>query len=99
MIDKYYILKNKKPVEVDLITWAHWFENSKDRIIVQEALPSGKWISTVFLGTDHNFGEGEPLFFETMVFTKKGGEEVDVERYSIYEEAEKGHQLLKEKYL
>lgn len=29
-------------------------------------------ISTVWLGLDHNFGEGEPLIFETMVFPGEG---------------------------
>lgn len=26
------------------------------------------WVSTVFLGLDHQYGEGPPLVFETMVF-------------------------------
>lgn len=28
----------------------------------------GFYVSTVFLGLDHSFGEGRPLWFETMVF-------------------------------
>jgi hypothetical protein len=54
-------------------------------------------ISTVFLGLDHNFGQGPPLLFESMVF---GGEDDgEMVRYSTWEEAETGHKLLVEKYL
>lgn len=28
------------------------------------------WISTVWIGLNHNFGDGPPLIFETMVFNK-----------------------------
>jgi hypothetical protein len=46
-------------------------------------------VSTVFLGIDHNFGNGPPLLFETMVF---GGEyDGYCKRYSTWEEAEGGH--------
>jgi hypothetical protein len=46
-------------------------------------------VSTVFLGLDHNFGEGgAPLLFETMVFGLPGE---DCRRYSTWAEAEEGH--------
>jgi hypothetical protein len=47
-------------------------------------------VSTVFLGLNHNFGNGPPMLFETMIF----GGRFDQEqwRYSTWEEAEKGHQ-------
>ena len=55
---------------------------------VDETLYKNKRISTVFLGLDHQFNEiGKPLIFETMVFP-----ECEIcERYSTWEEAEKGH--------
>lgn len=82
-----YILKNKKIVPVDLTTWVKWKETA-DRHIGNNYI--GKiHVSTVFLGIDHNFGVGKPSFFETMIF---GGEYDEYqERYSTYEEAEKGH--------
>jgi hypothetical protein len=47
-------------------------------------------VSTVFLGLDHNWGDGPPILFETMIF---GGERDEYqERYSTWGEAEEGHQ-------
>jgi len=47
-------------------------------------------ISTVFLGLDHNWGDGPAVLFETMIF---GGEHDDYQvRYETWEQAEKGHQ-------
>ncbi len=46
-------------------------------------------VSTVFLGLNHNFGDGLPILWETMIF---GGEHSEYqERYSTYEEAVEGH--------
>lgn len=46
-------------------------------------------VSTVFLGLDHNFGDGPPLLFETMIF---GGPHADFQaRCSTWSEAEKQH--------
>jgi len=101
MDSNHYILKDKKVIVVDLMTWADWVEKEKgSRIVKQETLPNGKWVSTVFLGLNHNYGEGLPLLFETMVFpSAKGlGAELDVDRYSTYEEAEKGHSVLVQKW-
>lgn len=75
------------------LEWANDFENTKDRIIAQETLPDGKFISTVWLGLDHQFGIGKPLIFETMVFGENR-EELDIERYSTLEEAKDGHKRM-----
>ena len=46
-------------------------------------------ISTVWLGLDHQYGDGPPLIFETMQF---GGEaDQEMARYSTLEEAHAGH--------
>lgn len=49
----------------------------------------GAEVSTVFLGLDHQFGEGPPVLFETMIF----GGPLDQEqwRYHTWEEAVAGH--------
>ena len=87
MTNDKYILENGKIKVVDLMTWAEWFEKA-DRHIGNDFI-DGVRVSTVFLGIDHNFGEGEPLLFETMIF---GGEHSDYqERYSTLEEAKQGH--------
>lgn len=84
-----YILKDKTPiVETDILTWAKWFKTAS-RHVKQENIGDVS-VSTVFLGLDHNFCEtGEPILFETMIF---GGEHDGYcDRYSTWEEAEKGH--------
>lgn len=65
------------------------------------------FISTVFLGIDHNLGHTEghnrPVLFETMVFNIKDGEvdysEIDMQRYCTWAEAEEGHQAMCAKYI
>jgi len=83
----HYILKDKKAVPVDLITWAKWFETADLHVAMDEI--GDVRISTVFLGLDHQFGDGPPLLFETLVFGGKLDDEMD--RYTTWEEAEKGH--------
>ena len=92
MTDKKYILdKNHNLVETDLITWAKFFR-SFERIVKQENLSSGVEISTVFLGLDHNWGEGDPLLFETMIF---GGDRNGKRwLWHTWEEAEKEHKKI-----
>jgi len=89
---EHYILDGKEPVEVsDVITWATQFETA-DRIVKQTTLSKDIRVSTVFLGLDHQFGDGPPLLFETMVF---GGEhDQDQWRYSTWDEAEAGHRVV-----
>jgi hypothetical protein len=64
-----YILEGKVPVPCeDLLTWAQWVEEPKNRIVKQEYVGE-LWVSTVFLALDHDFlRDGPPLLFETMVF-------------------------------
>ena len=83
-----YILDGKKTVKCDdIIKWAMSFEVG-DRSVAHDK-KDGIRVSTVFLGIDHQFGEGEPLLFETMIF---GGDHDECQyRYSTYEEAEAGH--------
>jgi hypothetical protein len=52
----------------------------------------GYQVSTVFLGINHNFGEGVPLLFETMIFTNSR-DEVATFRYTTWEDAEEGHSI------
>jgi hypothetical protein len=63
-----YILAGQIAVPCpDLLKWAGWYETA-DRIVGRTTIGDW-WISTVFLGVDHNFaGRGAPLLYETMVF-------------------------------
>jgi len=89
--------KYGKPME--LMEWAKKLEDSKYKIIKQTTLPDGKLVSTVWLGLNHNFGAGDPLIFETMVFpNKKDFGELDVDRYSTLEQAKLGHSMMVDKW-
>ena len=83
-----YILDGHKPILCDdLMKWAKWFETA-DRQIAKTSISDEITVSTVFLGLNHNYGDGEPVLFETMIF---GGElDEQIQRYSTWEEAE-GH--------
>ena len=83
----YYILNKKEAVSANATEWAQWFEEA-DRRVADEMVGDVR-ISTVFLGLNHQWGDGPPLLFETMVFGGKFDE--DQWRYSTWEEAEKGH--------
>lgn len=88
-MSKYYILDGKTPVkEPSVIKWAVWFETA-DRIVRKDDLSKCE-VSTIFLGLDHQWFDGPPLLFETMIF---GGDHDGKQwRYSTWEEAEIGHQ-------
>jgi hypothetical protein len=53
---------------------------------------NGKWVSTVWLGIDHNYFGGTPLLFETMVFeNRESGIDLYCERHSSWGAAKEGH--------
>ena len=64
--------------------------------VAETTVVDGRWVSTVWLGLDHNYGDGKPLIFETMVFkserTLGGSYEYQV-RYHTEEEALIGHKI------
>lgn len=66
-------------------------------IVKQDTLWNGIFVSTVWLGFDHQFGKGRPLIFESMVFMHTGkhlGKDLDQKRYSTEAEAIEGHKKL-----
>jgi hypothetical protein len=74
----------------DLMKWAHWFETADRR--VAETIVDGKRVSTVFIGLDHQFGDGDPLIFETMIFGDDNDGEYQT-RCATWEEAEEMHRV------
>lgn len=87
MPDKY-ILEGKKPIPChNPYNWALWFEQNDKSVCLDWVGDS--MISTVFLGVDHQYGNGPPLLFETWV---KGGDlHGEMERYTTWEQAQQGH--------
>lgn len=85
---RQYILDqngNPEPCE-DILKWGESMENNRtlERTEIGAIL-----VSTVFLGLDHQYGDGPPLLWETMIF---GGEHDQYQaRYSSKEKALEGH--------
>lgn len=91
-MNMYYKLdENKKPVPVEMMEWATSQSDLNSRIVKHDKLANGILVSTVFLGLNHQYGEGPPVLFETMIF---GGEHDQFqERYCTWDEAVEGHQV------
>lgn len=89
----FYILKDKVPVPVkDVLEWAPWFEEHKNRLVKQETVPANIWVSTLFLGLDQGHDPKNPILFETMAF-KNGKPVYDLtRRYRTWDEAIAGHE-------
>lgn len=66
-----YILVDRQPVAMtDWMEWALWMENTDEtgeRTVGRDKI-GDLTISTVFLGIDHQYGDGPPVLFETLVF-------------------------------
>lgn len=89
-VDDHYILDDDgEPIAADLMTWAFWFNDYRRRVVLQEHPAPDVFVSTVFLGLDHNWGDGPPVLWETMIF---GGPFTQFQdRYTSRLEALRGH--------
>lgn len=95
MTDWYILNENNEPVvATNIEEYRNWRENNSEKKVVKQEEVNGRFISTVFLGLNHNFNvNGPPMLFETMVFPKKGDwGEIYMERCHDYEEAQDMHQ-------
>lgn len=78
-----------KPVVTDATTMAKWLTNDRRRLAWDE-IGSLK-VSTVFLGINHQWEEGPPVLWETMVFgLSDDADEIQV-RYTSQAAALIGH--------
>lgn len=85
-----YKLVGREPIPVTLREWSDWFERSAtERRVAFDDVAEGVTVSTVFLGMDHQYGNGPPLLFETMVFG--GPLDGEMGRCSTYDQAEQQH--------
>jgi hypothetical protein len=80
--------------EPDLLRWGRWFEESGDarRVAVTYFGDGTVRVSTVFLALDHNWGQGPPLLWETLVFG--GPLNSLMARYTSKALAEAGHRAI-----
>jgi hypothetical protein len=106
MFTNHYILDEQgNPVLADLDTWAAWIQKAERHVGDEKVGPYR--ISTVFLGLDHQYGEGPPVLWETMIFRSPADDEDDLDQHQercsgSKEQAEAMHhkvvELVKEKY-
>jgi len=96
-VSLYY---DKEGNPIDLNKWVNLFENMDYKIIKQETLENGVFVSTVWLGLDHSFREGgKPIIFETMAFPSDNLDtHNDMKRYYTLEEALEGHKAMVKKW-
>ena len=85
-----YKLEGHEAVPVDnLYEWCMWMDS--EELTVDFTRVNGLAVSTVFLGlAAPRLSEGPPLLFETAITQGQSSWRV-VERYSTWDEAEKGH--------
>ena len=75
--------------EPDTLQWGKWFQDGGGRRVGNTKIREGVSVSTVFLGIDHNWGEGPPVLWETMIFV--GKHDQDQDRYTSALDAIHGH--------
>lgn len=95
---KYILNGYGEPVRCDdLMQWAMWMERRPDprRVALDETAEFR--VSTVFLALDHNFGDGPPILWETMVFRGESQGEM-VRCAGAREQAEAMHVAMCDKY-
>ena len=94
MTNKYILDKEGRPQLCDdLMEWAKWTETG-DRIVVVTKIGEVT-VSTVFLGLNQNYGDGDPSLYETRIFGGEHDQEMD--RYVTKEQAIEGHERLVKK--
>ena len=86
-MSRYAILQDGAVVPCDALTWAQYLAYG-DRTVEKTRLGVVE-ISTVFLGRDHQYGNGPSLWFETLVFGGILDQEMD--RYTTLHDAKSGH--------
>lgn len=108
-IGQYILDPFGNPVpEPEPLKWAAWYEKA-DRVVQQDRLfasddeelvesldPSNGpvLVSTVFLGLDHGYSEGQPpVLWETMVFNCPELEDY-TDRYTSQQDAKEGHRKI-----
>lgn len=88
-----YILVGQTPVpEPDPVRFSIWFEEA-DRQVAEDRI-GPYWVTTIFLGLDHQLRPGRPpLLFETMIFGIKDDDIGYCSRCTTWLEAEKMHRI------
>lgn len=83
--DGYY---DKEGKPLDLMQWVALLDDQAYRVVAQEQIGEAR-VSTVWLGSNHRYGPGAPLIFETMIFG--GPHDGYCDRYPSEAMAREGH--------
>jgi hypothetical protein len=87
---KYMLLDKQTPYKTDdLLMWALWLEQDKDRLVARDTVGS-LVVSTVFLIFGDEEQDNAPAW-ETLVFRDAGGDILRRHRYGSYTAAVHGH--------
>lgn len=92
----YWTLEGHTPIPCwDNKEWWEWWSKAPNLRVAEDCV-GDVWVSTVFLGRDHNcVGEGAAVLFETMCFSREVSEVDEFQlRYATWEEAEAGHRFV-----
>lgn len=85
----YYVLNGKRFRPAYGAEAAAFFSSKKRLLWRTNLMGKSKFVSTVFLCTDHSWGKGGPVLFETLVFGVPHYEPMT--RYRTWEQAKAGH--------
>lgn len=91
-----FLDKQGNPLTID--EYETLFSREDYKILKQTHVNGRYFVSTVWLGINHAYGDGPPMIFETMVFHSCKNEqitdlgELDMERYATEKEALEGHE-------
>jgi hypothetical protein len=67
---------------ISLRRWAEFRDQDSYVRVAEDHLDDDHiWVSTVWLGINHSFGDGPPLIFETMVFVHLTEEQLEERRW------------------
>jgi hypothetical protein len=73
----FHLYYDRQVRPITLRQWAQLHDDESYVRLAEDYLDDGHiWVSTVWLGNNHNFGSGPPLIFETMLFVKLTDEQV-----------------------
>lgn len=91
-MEDYY---DKEGKEITLLKFGELFEDVNYRII-QQTIVDHYTVSTIWLGVNHNWTDGPPIIFETMVFSSVEDDVNDQwkEMYTTLQNAKDGHEWI-----
>lgn len=100
----YFGLDGHEPVPVSMMEWATQLEVRHASVeldgtdpwqVARTELAGGAFVSTVFLGLNHNWWpDGPPALFETMLFGADSMAGEETWRYATWDGALAGHQAV-----